>query len=1140
MSNRNSLKSCVLATSSVAVIGAALSVSAAAPALAQEASDRVVVTGSRIARRDFQANSPLVTVDTATFENTSTVGIETVLNQLPQFIPAAFTQFTSGAVEPNPYQTPGASNVNLRGLGVGRTLTLVNGRRAVPLNALMVTDTNSIPSAAIQRVEIISGGASAVYGADAMAGVVNFILKDNYEGLTIDTQYGMTELGDNKEFRISGLFGANLANGRGNVTLGVEHSTRGYASWFDRDWWLAQVSDPTTTTNGEFWFSETYFSPGPWAGRAGGVGSPSQAAVDSIFPELPPGSVSPGSAFYINPTSDGTGTIFTGGLIFLSAPHTPGTPAGLFGNNATGGYKYNGPTVHPDYPDQLWRKQRPNGEWVEMQQANYISTPLERYSMFGSADFDLNDNITAFVSATFARTRTNTLLQFSPANNGWGVSIPYGTEIYAPSLLGNGDTHTDYLAGGRYGLDCPATGGCTNSQVFPVPAELAVLLDSRPDPNEAWHLSRNLDFLPPRQTENRSTTFQIIAGFEGRLANNWFWDVAVSHGQAESLIQSVGFGSLGAYRAIASSPNYGRNFFYQQNRQLPQPGQGTDPFNYGTFAAGSASCTTGLPLIQDFVVTPDCITAVSRNMQETSLMRQTTVDGNITGDLFALPAGDVGFALGASYRENEYEFRTDPMKDIGNIVDQAIGIFPAGSTKGGIQAAEIYGELLVPIVRDLPFIQHLELELGGRYSDYNVTGSVLTYKALLDWGVTSFARVRGGYNRASRAPNIGELFQSRTTQAFPPAGVAPAQGDPCAVNNTASPVSVSTGYQPPATATDPNPAFRPPSNQDGAAGIAHARAICEALMGPGAAVYYGQATPPAPGANGAVGDASQVLQVGNPFLDPEVADTWTVGLVLTSPFEQALVRGLRLSVDYFQIKVTDWIGNKPMDLTYQECLGLNSNPTGSILHPSCQALQRSPSNGTGIFAEAGYTNTGTVKMSGIDVQVDWSAQLADLGLGLPGGVALNVLATIPVEVRYTNPLGVVSPNYVGYNATPVQGVSAGHYKYRVFSTLNYFTGPWNASLRWQHYPSIDFNPTTVTAAGVVQPSAYNLFALTGGYWVTDNVLIRAGIENLFNKKPPLSGGNPNQANFASPPTRGGGGTYDPFGRRFFAGANVSF
>src|SRR5690606_26724805 len=125
------------------------------PEAAQRIEEEITVTGSRILRRDFTANSPIQTVDQQLFEETSAVGVETVLNRLPQFVPAV-TQFTTGDVQQTVTNTVGASTVSLRGLGPNRNLVLINGRRAMPVDPRMVVDTNSIPAAAIQRVEVIS------------------------------------------------------------------------------------------------------------------------------------------------------------------------------------------------------------------------------------------------------------------------------------------------------------------------------------------------------------------------------------------------------------------------------------------------------------------------------------------------------------------------------------------------------------------------------------------------------------------------------------------------------------------------------------------------------------------------------------------------------------------------------------------------------------------------------------------------------------------------------------------------------------------------------------------------------------------------------------------------------------------------
>ena len=140
---------------------------------AEEPSDEISVTGSRIVRRDFTAPSPIVTVDNDSFFNTSSTGVENVLNDLPQYVPAG-TQFSSFDIQPGATNSSGAATLNLRGMGTNRNLVLIDGRRAQPVNASLVVDVNTIPAAAIQSVEIITGGASAVYGPDALAGVTNF------------------------------------------------------------------------------------------------------------------------------------------------------------------------------------------------------------------------------------------------------------------------------------------------------------------------------------------------------------------------------------------------------------------------------------------------------------------------------------------------------------------------------------------------------------------------------------------------------------------------------------------------------------------------------------------------------------------------------------------------------------------------------------------------------------------------------------------------------------------------------------------------------------------------------------------------------------------------------------------------------
>jgi outer membrane receptor protein involved in Fe transport len=1111
----------VLATSSAAVIGAALAAAGAAPAFAQDeeadASERVVVTGSRIQRQDYTANSPIVTVGEETFENTSTIGIETVLNQLPQFVPA-LTQFSGAqSVESSATNTPGASTVNLRGLGSQRSLTLIDGRRGMPVNATMSVDTNSIPSSAIQRVEIISGGASAVYGADAVGGVVNFILKDDYEGVDVDVRYGLTEIGDGEEFSISALLGANVADGRGNVMVGLEHSTRSDAFAADRDWRRDELESPWIAPS-EFWFSETYYAP-----SSDDLGArPSQAAINALFPGQatcfnPNGTACTpitalNGSFFINPTPDGTGTLFTGGQNFFS-----GVPQG-------GASDYTGPFESPEFPGLPWRKRLADGSIGENQLANFNSFPLERYSLFAKGEFEVAPNVDAYVQGNFAKTITDTLLQYSPANNGWQVTVPYGADIYAPSVGAGGATLPAYLPGGVYGLNCPATGGCTQSQAFPLPAELQFLLNSRTSTladgtvvsaaNRDVSLNRNLDFLDRRRTENRSTTYNVIAGLEGSLPNDWVWDVSMSHGESETVASMFGFASLQRYRAVASSPNFGRGFFTQGNAAE------------GGFASGSGTCTSGLPLVQEFQVSQDCINAIAANMQNNSIMQQNVAEANLAGDLFDLPAGPFSFAVGANYRENTYRFQTDILTDINSFGDQAIGLFAAGSSQGAIDVGEVYGELLVPIVEGLPFIEQLNVELGGRYSDYSSVGGVTTYKALLDWTIVDWARLRGGYNRATRAPNIGELFLARTQQAFG----TPAQfGDPCSQNNDTNPFGAS-----------------PLGNTGGAAAAAQVVQICRDLMGPtGASSYYdSRAIADQPNDNGGV--VGSPYTRGNPDVGPETADTWTAGLVLSSPFENRLISGLTATIDFYQIKLKDMIASQGPDAIYQQCM-----VSGDAASAACDLVIRDPITGNGSSVDLTYTNEGKATFSGIDVSLNWSAQFEDLGVNfIPGGLSINTQATFPIE-RETQVNENLDPvDWVGTSGCALALQCSG-YEYQFFTTFNYFTGPFSASLRWNHYPSIDPGSLATNPASRARGTAsYNVFALTGSYQVTDTLTFRAGVENLLDNDPPLSGGSFHEdggwttndnvmPRFPTLPTHSTG-IADPLGRRYFVGLNASF
>lgn len=226
---------------------ASLTLALAAPALAQETTtgssetaqstlDTIVVTGTRIARPDLEATSPINVLTSDDIALKSGSNIENLLNQTPQLTPSANAATNNGT-------DGGIATVNLRDLGTARTLVLVNGRRMVASNTAAEVDLNNIPSSLIERIDVVTGGASAVYGSDAIAGVVNFVMKQNFEGVETGGQYSITSRGDAATYNADVTLGGNFADGRGNAVLFLGWSKREALKQGDRDFSSVALGD---------------------------------------------------------------------------------------------------------------------------------------------------------------------------------------------------------------------------------------------------------------------------------------------------------------------------------------------------------------------------------------------------------------------------------------------------------------------------------------------------------------------------------------------------------------------------------------------------------------------------------------------------------------------------------------------------------------------------------------------------------------------------------------------------------------------------------------------------------------------------------------------------------------------------------
>jgi len=474
-----------------AAVAAALGSAAFAPIAlsAEEDLGEVVVTGSRIQRsRDLSAPSPIVTVSSEAFENTAATGLEATLNKMPQFVPGS-TQFTS-SIQSGATASPGAATLNLRGLGPNRNLVLIDGRRAQPANASLVIDINTIPAAAIQSVEVITGGASAVYGPDAMAGVVNFVLKKDFQGLDIDMQTGVSQEGDGWEHRFSALAGMNSANGRGNIMVGLDWTKREGVKQRDRDFYVNGWLDPGNPSAG-------FIVPRGYGAGQTANNRPSQAAVNALFPTVPPGTVSNSQVIYFN----NDGTPFT-------ADH--------------GGLSYKGPLNNLDAGAfTMIKKLTGSGNLDQTFTDGFVSTPLERHSLFGRANYDIKDGLTAYVQTSYSNVVVNQRGGLPPAITVWQAPVPVNAATPIPAALAS-------LLNSRV-VDPTAAAGATG-------------------PNSPWSLAQVLDYNGPINTTNTNNVWQIIAGLKGDLGfRDWTWDAYVSRGDTNIIAETSGLPSLQRY-----------------------------------------------------------------------------------------------------------------------------------------------------------------------------------------------------------------------------------------------------------------------------------------------------------------------------------------------------------------------------------------------------------------------------------------------------------------------------------------------------------------------------------------------------------------------------------------------------------------
>lgn len=921
--------------------------------------EQVVVTGTRISTRDFVANSPITTVGSADIENTGAVTLEGALANLPQFTVGSGSTTTG-------YYANGMATLNLRGLGTSRNLVLLDGKRLQPSNGQQVVDINTIPKAIIDNVEIITGGASAVYGSDAIAGVVNFKTR-KFEGIEASAEYNSSQYGGGTQ-DYSVTVGGNFGHDRGNALVSLSYSKRDSIAYQDIPFFRRNQGQ------GDFRTGEGVYNPG--------TNAPSQNAVNSLFSGYGYSSGTVPAASYLSFNTDGTLYAASNGLANFKGSSELTTADG-----------------------QIYYK----NVYLLSQ------TPLERYTVFAKGSYDIAENLKGYVQAQFVSYTSTTLAE-----------------------------------SGNTTLTIPVTNPF-------IPTALSTLLASRDDPDASFLLEKRFYEAGPRQNNRDFLVFQLQAGLSGHInALDGDWEFYASHGETKITTTSPGSVVKSRLYTLLNASDGGASICEG----------GYNPF--------------GLTTLSD-----ECKSYLSISPQQRTTLNQDIVEANLQGHAFNLPAGEVRFAVGASYRGDDYAYRPD--SDIAN--GTVIGVPSAQASDGSTHVYEGYAELLLPLIKNKPLIQDLNFDLAYRYSQYNLSGGASTYKADANWTIIESVRLRGGYQRAVRAPNVGELFVAPTSGSASIGEIASGGGDPCAANSSAR----------------------------AGANAANIKALCVAQGVPSSLIDT---------FTNAQNDI-EATNVGNTKLKPETAGTYTVGVVLTSPFHNALLSTAQLSVDYYNIAVSDAIGVISGSEALNKCFNLDgSNPTYSADNYYCSLLSRNSSTGKIESVEQPTENLGAFKTRGLDIKADWQAGLGAFGLSDEDGtIALNAALNYLITYQVQTVKGGSWANYTNTVGSSFNGSVGSLPRLKVSTNLRYSLDGIDIGLRWRHLSQMH-SVDKVSDPGATTPdtSAFDVFDLSAGWNITEAFSVRGGINNILDRDPPVVDGVAGSTESS---------TYDILGRVFY-------
>jgi len=592
-------------------------------------------------------------------------------------------------------------------------------------------------------------------------------------------------------------------------------------------------------------------------------------------------------------------------------------------------------------------------------------------------------------------------------------------------------------------------------------------------------LARRTNELGPRTYNYDTTAYQATGGFRGNLPPI--------------------YGKEWAYDVYAS---YGKYRNTQEYVGFPEANR---------IRAALAGCPTGSPTgpvgrlgtpttcvpLNPFGannITPDQADYIAAKGQVgVTEIEQKNVVASITGDLFTLPAGPVSFAFGGEYRDIAY----DDLPPEGVQTGTLLGGNSAGPVQGGYDVWEVFGELRVPILAEQPFAHYLGLEGGYRWSDYSIGQATETWKYGGEWAPVDWMRFRALQQRAVRAPSVGELFSTRA-EGYP--GVTTGNLDPC----------------------DKDSAARTGAN------ASQVLALCQTQSSQITATWD------------SVGTQYRTFSGGNQNLNPETADSTTIGVVFRAPSSvPSWASSLTATIDYFDIQIDDVISSIGFSTSLSRCFNADFNPTFSNSNVYCQNLNRDADTGyltnTGLngFITATNANLATFKASGVDMALNYSITPADYGApSWLGRLGFSTQGTWYENQQFqSDAASPMSDSFVGGigDGTPGETTLP---EWKFNTRFSWAYEDFSASLRWTYISSVVDDAADVVAGDIGKIDAYSYFYLNASWAVNDTLELFGGVDNLFDKDPPRYASG---FQYQTDPS-----TYDVIGRYFYVGARARF